>query len=58
MKTRYRFDWTNGDYIERTLSRSFDTLEEAEQFSTGKDVRDIYKSKGRYKVEWIKTVKE
>ena len=40
----------------RTLSRSFDTLEEAKKFAEGKDTVDIYKSKGRYKVEWLKEV--
>lgn len=38
----------------RLLSRSFDTLEEATRFAEGKKITDIYKSKGRYKVEWLK----
>lgn len=53
MKTTFRFDWENGYTKCRRLSRSFDTLEEAKHFSTGKQNADIYKSKGRYKVEWI-----
>ena len=40
----------------RELSRSFDTLEAAQKFSEGKNVFDICKSKGRYKVIWFKTV--
>ena len=40
---------------QRTNSRSFDTLEAAQRFAEGKDVRDIYKSHGRFKVEWITT---
>ena len=40
---------------ERTLSRSFDTLEQANAFAEGKHVLDIYKSKGRFKVEYVKT---
>ena len=39
---------------QRTLTRSFDTLEAAQQFAKGKDVRDIYRAHGRFKVEWIK----
>lgn len=55
-KTTYRFDLENGYTIARRLSRSFDSLEEAREFSKGKVNSDIYKSKGRYKVEWIKVV--
>ena len=40
---------------EVTLSRSFDTLEQAKAFAEGKDVRDIYKAHGRFKVEYVKT---
>ena len=40
---------------ERTLSRSFVTLEQANAFAEGKHVLDIYKSKGRFKVEYVKT---
>ena len=47
--------WSIDHHIEqRTLSRSFDTLEEAQKFAEGKAVTDIYKSKGRFKVEWEK----
>ena len=55
-KTRYKFDWECGNTKVRELSRSFDTLEEAEWFATGKQNSDIYKSKGKYKVTWIKVV--
>lgn len=48
------FNWKDGSYIEKKLHRSFETLEEAERFAEGKNVRDIYRCKGRYKVEWIK----
>lgn len=40
---------------QRTLSRSFDTLEAAQKFAEGKDVRDIYRAHGRFKVEWEHT---
>ena len=40
----------------RELSRSFNTLEEAQHFSEGKTVTDIYKKHGRFTVVWIKTV--
>ena len=56
-KTAHGFSWERGYYIERTLSRSFDTLEAAQKFAKGKDVRDIYRNKGKYVVEWVKTVK-
>lgn len=47
--------WSIDHHIEqRTLSRSFDTLEEAKKFAEGKTVTDIYKSHGRFKVEWEK----
>ena len=39
----------------QTLSRSFDTLEEANKFAEGKQVTDIYRAAGRFKVEWLKT---
>lgn len=38
----------------RELSKSFDTLEDAERFASGKNVLDIFRSKGKYKVLWIK----
>lgn len=55
-KTTYRFDFENGYTITKRLSRSFDSLEEAQMFSENKMNADIYKSKGRYKVEWIKII--
>ena len=55
-KTTYRFDWQNGYTKERELSRSFETLEEAEQFAEGKRVADIYRCRGKYKVVWVKVV--
>lgn len=39
----------------RELSRSFDTLEAAQKFAEGKNVFDICRSKGRFKVIWYKT---
>lgn len=53
-KTTYRHDWKNGYTIARRLSRSFNTLEEAMRFAKGKTNTDIYVSKGRYKVDWLK----
>ena len=53
-KTAHYHDWSVGDYKLRRLSRSFDTLEEAQRFADGKDGTDIYRCKGKYKVEWIK----
>ena len=48
--------WSNDHQIEqRTLSRSFDTLEEANRFAEGKAVTDIYRAHGRFKVEWEQT---
>lgn len=55
-KTTYRFDLENGYTIAKRLSRSFDSLEEAQIFLKNKVNADIYKSKGRYKVEWIKII--
>ena len=55
-KTRFRRDWENGYTKLRILSRSFDTLEEAIKFAEEKQTVDIYKSKGRYKVEWLKII--
>lgn len=54
-KTAYRFDWENGYTKSRRLSRSFETREAAEAFAEGKHGTEIYVSKGKYKVEWIKT---
>lgn len=53
--TTYRFDWESGYTKRRRLSRSFDTLDDAKLFANGKTESEIYISKGRYKVEWIKT---
>ena len=41
----------------RTLTRSFDTLEDANKFSEGKAVRDIFTKNGRFVVEWVKVTK-
>lgn len=54
-KTVKGFSWERGYYTERTLTRSFQTLEAAQKFAEGKDVRDIYRNKGKYVVEWVKT---
>ena len=53
-KTTYRHDWVNGHYKQRSLTRSFETMDEAERFAEGKDVVDIYRRKGKYTVEWMK----
>ena len=53
-KTIQRFDWATGHTVARRLSRSFKTLAEAETFAAGKQSTEIYKSKGLYKVEWVK----
>ena len=45
--------WSIDHQIEqRTLSRSFDTLGQAQKFAEGKNVTDIYRAHGRFKVEW------
>lgn len=56
MKTTYRLDWVNGYTKARRLSRSFSTLAEAEAFAKGKKNTEIYRSKGKYKVEWVKII--
>lgn len=56
MKTIHVFDWENGSTIRRQLSRSFDTLEDAMKFAENKLNAEIYRSKGRYKVEWTKVI--
>lgn len=56
-KTTIRFDWETGDTKVRRLIRSFETLDEAKRFAEGKQVSDIFRSKGRFVVEWIKTEK-
>lgn len=53
-KTRSGFNWADGYYQTREFSRSFDTIEDAKRFAEGKDVLDIFRSKGKYKVLWIK----
>ena len=40
---------------QRTIHRSFDTLEAAQAFVDGKDTVDIYRVHGRYKVEYVQT---
>ena len=55
-KMTHGFNWERGEYIDRTLTRSFQTLEAAQKFAEGKDVRDIYRSKGKFVVEWVKTI--
>ena len=57
-KTAQGFNWTEGQYTRRTLTRSFDTLEAAQKFAEGKDTRDIYRAHGRFVVEWVKTTHE
>lgn len=56
MNTTIKFDWANGYTKWRVLSRSFDSVEEANRFAEGKQIIDVYKSKGRYKVEWLKII--
>lgn len=55
-KTTYRLDWANGFTIEKRLSRSFKTLEEAQKFAEGKERTEIYISRRMYKVEWTKII--
>lgn len=55
-KTSYKHDWSRGFYIERILTRSFETLEAANKFAVGKNVRDIYRKKGKFVVEWLKVI--
>lgn len=54
-KHKCNFDWKNGHTIHKRLTRSFDSLEQANKFAEGKQVIDIYVCDGRYKVEWLKT---
>ena len=56
MKTVNCFDLEHGYYTRKVLTRSFQTLEAAEKFAEGKDVRDIYRNKGKYVVEWVKMI--
>ena len=57
-KTVRGFDWERGSYTRKVLTRSFQTFEAAEKFAECKDVRDIYRNKGKYVVEWFKTIYE
>ena len=53
MMAKRILSWSVDHHVEqRTLSRSFDTLEEAQKFAEGKNVMDIYRAHGRFKVEW------
>ena len=52
VKTVGLFDWENGYRTRRKLSRSFNTLQEAQKFAETKLNSEIYKSKGKFKVEW------
>ena len=58
MNTLHKFDWEKGYTKARRLHRSFNTLTEAMGFASGKDVRDIYLVRGKYRVEWITETKE
>lgn len=50
-------DLENGTRRIRELSRSFDTLADAQKFADGKSVVDIIITKnGKYKVIWVKTI--
>ena len=55
-KTGYYSGWGEIPHKRRELSRSFATLEEAKRFAEGKQVSDIYRAHGKFKVVWIKTV--
>ena len=55
-KTVNGFSWDRGYYTERTLTRSFQTLEAAQKFADGKDVRDVYRKNGKFVVEWVKHI--
>ena len=54
-KTTYTRDWESGYTKRRRLTRSFNTIEEARRFAESKQTTDIFKSKGRFVVEWVKT---
>ena len=46
--------WSIDHHVEEhTKHRSFDTLEAARAFAEGKNVVDIYRAKGRFKVEYL-----
>ena len=55
-KSICKHDWSRGYYIERILTRSFETLEAANKFAEGKNVRDIFRKKGKFVVEWLKVI--
>lgn len=55
-KTVCGFNWTEGYYKRRTLTRSFETLEAVQKFAEGKDVVDVFLNKGKFVVEWVKTI--
>ena len=55
-KTVRGFDWERGSYTRKVLTRSFPTLDAAQKFAEGKDVQDIYRSKCKYVVEWVKMI--
>lgn len=55
-KTSHYYSDRKGYYTVRELTRSFDTLEAAEKFAEGKQVLDIYKENGRFKVQWLKEI--
>ena len=55
-KTVNGFSWDRGYYTDRTLTRSFQTLEAAQKFADGKDVRDIFRKDGKFVVEWVKRI--
>lgn len=50
------FSWERGAEKIRRLTRSFDTLSEAERFAANKLNSEIYKSRGKYVVAWTKII--
>lgn len=55
-KTGHYSGWGTTPYLRRELSRSFDTLEAAQKFAEGKEGTDIFRSHGKFKVVWFKTI--
>ena len=53
-KTTWFVDTDGRHKIRRVLTRSFDTIDDAKRFAEWKDVTDIFRSHGRFTVEWIK----
>lgn len=53
-KTTFRDCSLDGFTKRQTLTRSFDTLEAAQKFAEGKNTLDIFRAKGRFKVQWVK----